>query len=119
MPVTRSGLDRNHRVEYEIEDDTDSSADEVRGASVFPAAYPPGGINTPRDVNLGGAIIALHERIAPIYAEIAHIVINPHMELGTVQNIMIKIRQVRNMLLTMEHLATAEDVYLGLNNFVE
>ena len=111
MPVPRLEPGNSYRVEYEIDDDTGSDTNEERIAPVFNAARLPRQNNVPEDVNLHGTINALREKIAPIYAEIARIIINPHVEPGTVRNIMIKIRKMRNLLLTMEHLAIARDKY--------
>ena len=111
MPVPRLEHGNSYRVEYEIDDGTESDINEERIAPVFNAARPSRENNVPEDVNLRGAINVLREKIAPIYAEIARIIINPHVEPGTVRNIMTKIRQMRNLLLTMEHLAIARDKY--------
>ena len=63
MPID---LNRVYRIEHEINDDTDSSTDEEGVVAVISKVNPPSSIEAPRGVNLGGAVVALCVKIAPI-----------------------------------------------------
>ena len=60
-----------------------------------------------KELDLGEAVNSLCDRIAPMYAEIASMILNPQMESGTSRTTLHKIWLVRNLLTTLEHLATA------------
>ena len=60
-----------------------------------------------KELDLGEAVNSLCDRIAPMYAEIASMILNPQMESGTSRTNIHKIWLVRNLLTTLEHLATA------------
>ena len=60
-----------------------------------------------KELDLGEAVNSLCDRIAPMYAEIASMILNPQMESGTSRTTQHKIWLVLNLLTTLEHLATA------------
>ena len=106
MDVYRQSSHVNLRLPVQSINKSDYSSDEEAPNPNRPSV-PTRNNEELKELDLGEAVNALYDRIAPMYAEIASMILNPQMEPGTSRTTMHKIWLVRNMLTTLEHLATA------------